>query len=410
MEKYQNKQIQNGEKADNGNEQSINIRDIIFLVLNNWWWFVISVVVCLAVAALLYKQQPKTYTAQGTILVKDQQGGSRSGKNMDAILNSMGMDNSSVSLENEIYLLRSSSLMNQVVQRLRLNYPCERRDFFKKISYFEDAPLALSVVDDRAALERNLAFSIEVTPKGGNKYDYKASKYGKGKTATATFGETVSFDDTLMFIMDTTRFYNKGFEKVTLYMGVYPSLNVARGMLRQLSVSRVDKMASVLSISYQDHNLQRAGMIVDTLIAVYNDDAVEDKNKVAEKTESFIDERIAIISGSLDTVDNRVASIKKGSNLPEIEGSASSLMQLGQRHSEEVNQLETELKLISDIKTYISNPANKEELIPANVGISNSGIQSLIASYISGSGSFEGNSTFSLPTSAFIILMKSTIF
>jgi uncharacterized protein involved in exopolysaccharide biosynthesis len=175
MERYNNKQL-GGENAENENEHSFTIRDLIFMVLNNWWWFVISVFVCFVVAGFYYKSQPKTYSASGTILVRDEGNKiSYSSRNMDAILNSMDMGNVSMSLENEIYMLRSSWLMNQVVQRLKLNYPCERKDLFKKVSYFEDAPLQL-IVHDSAQLERDLNFSIQVTPKANNKYEFKASK------------------------------------------------------------------------------------------------------------------------------------------------------------------------------------------------------------------------------------------
>ena len=109
-----NNQIQNNTEGQQ-QETSINLRDLIFLVLNNWYWFVVSVVVCLGVAALVYKTQPKTFTASGTILVRDNGNKvSYNSRNMDQIMNNMGWDNSNLSLENEIYMLRSSSLMAQV--------------------------------------------------------------------------------------------------------------------------------------------------------------------------------------------------------------------------------------------------------------------------------------------------------
>ena len=72
MENNNNSQIQNtNNTGSNDNEMNINIRDIVFMVLNNWYWFVISVLVCLVAAGFVYKAQPKTFTASGTILVRD---------------------------------------------------------------------------------------------------------------------------------------------------------------------------------------------------------------------------------------------------------------------------------------------------------------------------------------------------
>ena len=286
MENLNRNQIQGatGSEGENGNENSLSIRDLVFMVINNWYWFVVSVVFCLAVAAVFYKTQPKTYSASGTILVRDNGNNVRySSRNMDAILNNMGMDNSNLSLENEIYMLRSSWLMSQVVVRLGLDHSCTRNDLFKKITYFNDAPLKLTV-NDKAAGERELSMNVKVTPRPHNKYEYKASRGATHIEGEAYYSQPINLDDTVQFKVERTTFYNKSFEDVTLNMGIHPVLQLARSMIGRLTVSRVDKMASILSISFSDANQKRANQIVDTLIAVYNDDAVDDKNKVAQKT------------------------------------------------------------------------------------------------------------------------------
>ena len=108
MDNTNNRQIQNN-GGDGENEKTLSIRDLVFLVLNNWWWFVISVVACLIIAGFYYKSQPKTWTASGTILVRDESNNVRyQSRNMDQILSNMGMDNTNLSLENEIYMLKSS--------------------------------------------------------------------------------------------------------------------------------------------------------------------------------------------------------------------------------------------------------------------------------------------------------------
>ncbi|MDY6288390.1 MAG: Wzz/FepE/Etk N-terminal domain-containing protein, partial [Bacteroidales bacterium] len=370
MDNTNNRQIQNN-GGDGENEKTLSIRDLVFLVLNNWWWFVISVVVCLIIAGFYYKSQPKTWTASGTILVRDEGNNVRyQSRNMDQILSNMGMDNTNLSLENEIYMLKSSWLMNQVVNRLGLNHTCSRNDMFKKISYFKDAPLALTLHDGEQA-NRDVKFNIRVKPLANNKYEYRAEKYGKkSETLEAYYSQPVKFDDTLSFTIEKTEFYTNEFENVNLQMGISPSMSMARSMLKSLNIARVDKMASIISITYNDSNRERANQIVDTLIAVYNDDALEDKNKVAQKTESFISERIALISGELDVVDAQVENIKRTSGLGEMTGANTQLLQTGQRLSEQVVALETEMTLISYIKNYVSDPVNKEELIPVNVGIS----------------------------------------
>ena len=381
MSQAQTPAAANGENGEN----TLNLRDIIFLVLNNWYWFVISVLVCLAVAGVYYKMQPKSYSASGTILVRDNDNRRSTGKaNMDAILSNMGMDNSMLSLENEMYMLRSSSLMSQVVRRLGLNHYCTRDDMFRKVTYYKDEPISLEVYDEN--MEREIELHMKVKPTGGNNfnytaYDFHSSRASVLKKGTGTFGHPMNLDDSVVVVISKTKFFNPACEGVDFNIGVSRVYPLARRMIGHLNVSRVDKMASVLSITFEDANSRRANEIVDTLIAVYNDDAVEDKNKVAQKTEQFISDRITLISGELDDVDAQVEHLKRQSQLPETEGAGSALLQTSTRYSEQVVALETELRLIRDMRAYIDNPSNQYELIPVQVGISDAGIQGMISQY-----------------------------
>ncbi|MBR5092582.1 MAG: polysaccharide biosynthesis tyrosine autokinase, partial [Bacteroidales bacterium] len=371
-----NNQVQNTENS----ESSINIRDLVFIVLNNWYWFVISVVVCVIGAAFIYKAQPKSYSAHGTILVRDddnKRGYSKA--NMDAILSNMGMQGSGMSLENEMYMLRSSWLMSQVVSRLDLNHYCNRHDLFRKETYYKDAPVMLVLEDRKEGREASLG--LQVSLKANNKYAYEGVWKEKKIKGEAYYNQPVNLDDTVTFILEKTPRYNDSFEGVKLNVGVRPVWPLARTMIGSLSVSRVDKMATILSISYTDSNPQRANDIVDTLIAVYNDDAVNDKNKVAQKTEEFIAERIALISSELGDVDAEVEQLKKQSNLGDFEGVSGQVLQSVTKYSEQVVQLEVEYRAIEYVKNYVSDPANSEQLLPANVAVSDGATQSMIASY-----------------------------
>ena len=367
-------------------ENTISIKDIIFIVINNWYWFAISVVVCLVIAAFAYKAQPKSYSASGTIMVRDNGKKVYSGGNMDAIFSNLGMDNSSLSLENEIYMLRSSSLMDQVVIRLGLDHPCSRHDLFRKISYYKDAPLYLSATGIGFSPDTtDLEIHIDITPKDNNKYEYKVKninnpQVGKAK-GEAYYNEQVELNGGVTFLVEKTAHYNDNFEDVTLSMAVVPVHRMARNMLKDLQVARADKLASILSITYKDNNPRRANEIVDTLIAVYNYDVVNDKNKVAEKTEQFISERIALISDELSSVDAQVADIKKSAQVPDIDAASGTLVQSATRYGDAVAAAEAELNLIRYLRNYMNDPQNQDNLLPALSGLGDSGIQSMIASY-----------------------------
>ena len=56
-------------------------------------------------------------------------------------------------------------------------------------------------------------------------------------------------------------------------------------------------------------------------------------------------------------------------------------MTSGAKYTEEIMAVETELNMIQFIKEYLNNPTKANSLIPANVGISDAGVQTLITNY-----------------------------
>ena len=56
---------------------------------------------------------------------------------------------------------------------------------------------------------------------------------------------------------------------------------------------------------------KKAEDVINTLIAVYEKDAIDDKRGIAESTGQFIDNRLEIISEELSEVDRNIEKFKK---------------------------------------------------------------------------------------------------
>ena len=370
---------QNG--AQQENENTISLRDIVFLVINNWYWFALSLFVCLVIAGVVYKTKPKVYEYTGTILVRDEINGKGQQRNIDQIFSNM--DVGMHSLENEVYMLKSSLLAKKVVSALDLNKTCERNSFFTKISYFRDRPLDLKVYT-RSAEASEVSIYVEVTPLDMSRYEYlvkSLNRYSVNKKGVAYYTEPVVVTEDVSFTIDKTQFFSNRNFKITYQMAEVPVTATAVQVSKRLAVNRVDKNAAVLSLKYSDNNEARAREVVTAMVDAYNDDAAEDNRAVAEKTEQFVSERIGLISGELEDVDAQVAQLKKEARLPDLQTASGTMLQTGIRYSEEVNSLEAELQMIKAVKSYLVDPNNKDELLPANVVVSNPGVQSMISQY-----------------------------
>ncbi|MBR5784661.1 MAG: hypothetical protein IKY43_05790 [Bacteroidales bacterium] len=375
-------QTNNVRKQGEMEESSIDIRELFFMVINNWWIFLISMFVCGAAAFLFAKMQTPTYEQSAMILVRDEKAGGASAFEGSMVFEDLGMFNKGLVLENEIYILQSSPLMSNVVNRLNLQVTYRTNGVFKKKDLYGENPIHLKMLN-KEGKPNELKMEMDVTALDGENYAYryKISDADEKVEGEAMFGEVVELDNENSFAIETTGFFDDEYIGKEIKVTVTPTYLRAKALLKNLTVSRPDKITGILNLTMKDSNPLRAQRILDTLIEVYNDDAIADKNKIAQNTEDFIVNRIGLISGELEDVDARLATLMKESDITDAAVTANVAVTAGVRYSEQVLEVETELNMVQYMRQHLNDPTKQQDLIPTNVGITDAGVQSLINNY-----------------------------
>ena len=131
----------------------------------------------------------------------------------------------------------------------------------------------------------------------------------------------------------------------------------------------------------QNTSKQRAVDFINCLVAFYNQDANDEKNEVAQKTAAFIEDRIGIINQELGNTENQLADFKQKSGLTDLTSDAQLALQENSKYEQLRIENQTQIRLVEFLRDYIHNPANEEEVIPANVGLKDRDLSSLIDQY-----------------------------
>ena len=155
----------------------------------------------------------------------------------------------------------------------------------------------------------------------------------------------------------------------------------ARAYAARLSVELNDEKSTVVNLSFQDVCIQRAEDVLNTVIAVYNENWVKDKNQIAVSTSMFINERLGVIEQELGHVDENISSYKSENLLPDVQAAASLYMTQSSETNAQILALNTQLAMARYIRNYLTNATSKNQLLPANSGIENPGIEQQIANY-----------------------------
>lgn len=154
---------------------------------------------------------------------------------------------------------------------------------------------------------------------------------------------------------------------------------VAKGYAASLSITPTSKATSVVTVSLQNSNIQRGKDYIDKLLEVYNINANNDKNEVAQKTAEFIDERISIISKELGSTEQELENFKRSAGITDLSSEAQIALTGNAEYEKKRVENQTQINLIMDLLRYMQG--NEYEVLPANVGLQDVGVAGAIDRY-----------------------------
>lgn len=101
----------------------------------------------------------------------------------------------------------------------------------------------------------------------------------------------------------------------------------------------------------------------------------EGQNQVAVSTSLFISDRLAVIEGELGNVDENISSYKSEHLLPDVQAASNLYMAQSSQTSSQILALSTQLSMVRYIRNYLATTAEQNQLLPANSGLENVGIE-----------------------------------
>src|SRR5690606_6857476 len=155
---------------------------------------------------------------------------------------------------------------------------------------------------------------------------------------------------------------------------------VASSYREKVQLSLTDKNSSLIDLTLNDPVKEKARDILDQLILEYNRQAIEDKNLVATNTARFIEDRLAIITQELDSVETGKEEFKESNQLTDIEAESQMFIENISDFNKKRQEVATQLELSNAMLEYI-NSDSQSDLLPANRGMSEAGVNAAIAEY-----------------------------
>ncbi|MEQ3276446.1 GumC family protein [Bacteroides thetaiotaomicron] len=365
------------EKLREAEDKEIDIQELLFKYLIHWPWFVGAVIVCLIAAYVYLYVATPVYNISATVLIKDDKKGGSS--NNVAGLDELGLSGlitSSQSIDNEIEVLRSKTLVKEVVNYLNLYVTYQDDDQIPSKELYKTSPVQVSMIPQEAEnLKKNIVIEMVVQPQGSLDVNVKMEDKEIQKHFEKLPAILPTDQGTLSFFQATDSISSKKNEEVSspvqdvrhITASISQPMNVARGYCENLSIEPTSKTTSVVTLSLKNSSLQRGQDFINQLLEMYNRNTNNDKNEIAQKTAEFIDERIGIISKELGSTEADLETFKRDAGITDLSSDAQIALTGNAEYEKKQVENRTQISLVEDLKKYLGH--NEYEILPSNVGL-----------------------------------------
>lgn len=349
----------------------IDFKKIFNKLLSKWLWFVSSIIICLVIAALYIKFTPPLYQINAQLLVNGAEKGGGGAGQASALMDLGGLVGSKSSVENEVEIIKTRFLMEQVVREMKLNILYYSKSSFAKHELYQP-PFKINIlksVDTIATTE------IKVVKISSNKLKVSSSNFSK----EVFFGEyfnlagvgTVTISAETGIIMNSSD-----------YVVSIQSIDArVSDLMQQLLVDTKNIKVTIMSLGLKYSLPKKGEDILNTLIKRYIQVNLSDKNAIADSTDKFIKERLNIISAELGNVEDKVESFKERNKLADMSEQGRLLVQNTGEFGTELAKAEAQFTIISDLEKYLQDNEKNKRVFPTSLLPSDMVFSGLMSQY-----------------------------
>ena len=264
----------------------LTLQDLLHLCLGNWPWFLLSLAICLGIAEYRILRTVPMYTRTASLLIKEKGKANKSlaadaGTSIDT-----GIFSFSTNIANEVFALQAPDLVLEVVKRLNLDIDYQVDGAFHSHTLY-GSTLPVKVAMDEVSANGTCTFDITFKDDKSmvlSNFRHYGEDVSGGKSLTTAKDKTVKTPVGHITIEATPYFDDTARPGMTIHVSRIPAMAAMGGCCGRLSAELLEEGASIINLRYRDVNTQRAEDVLNTVIAVYNENWVKDKNQIAVST------------------------------------------------------------------------------------------------------------------------------
>lgn len=354
----------------NHDAEGMNILALLRFLASYWKWYILSVTLFLSYFIYNYARTPLVYRRSATVMIR----------NSDNVSETIRLRRSS-SLSSqtngsvEIQQLRTKELMRNVITRINADVSYTIADGLRKKELYLESPVTVSFLD---AAPRS-SFSFMLTLKDDNCIELDGF-FADPNTMLVNLEDTVSTPVGRMIITRTDN-YKQEWMKTPIVVTKYDLESMVNYYQSNLTIFQPKVENPILELVITDKSGLRAADMLYTLINIFNEKSIEEKNRLMVNTSKFISDRLNIIEQDLGSVESKLEMLKAKNEGLDIATAASLYIGDSREYKSENKELENRLQSVSYMIQYLATENQPYALIPNIIGLESPDIEKQITQY-----------------------------
>ena len=355
--------------------KDFNLKELVLKYLRYWYWFVLCFIVFTVIAYVSLRYSVPQYDVSSTIVISQEDNLSEAGL---SVFKDLGLEQSQDKIENEIQILKSKTLIKNVIAKLKLNVQYFYEGRVLDIEEYENPIVTINfLAPDSILYKKGGIFNVRVNSETSFSF---LDKDGK-ELSNHDFGAKVPTSAGDAVLIPNQDYIQNSLGKV-IKIRLVPMRSMVASYRSRLNILRVGQLSSVLQISLRDAVIPKAEDFIDNLVDAYSTRTINNKKETSNKTAQFINDRLQDISEDLSSVDSEAAKYMSQYGITgDVAGSTGRLVDVSTENKRQIAIYETQRLLIQSTMDFLKNKDAKNEVIPSNLGIDDSSISTEIGKY-----------------------------
>ena len=356
-----------------GVHNELNIIAAIFKYVRYWYWFLLSMLVCFFVVKNYLSHTIPVYQSKANIKIIDDS------KNT-FVLPSAGLTSASrskVNLDNQIEVLKSNRLLEQVVKNLNLNTQYFTVGYINNIEIWKNRPFNVQWLGANLDMDfKSFEIEIEIEKNGYLLTSFNGTEINKSFAFNSIQTlNGIPFKIELQVGTALNTFFKRKY--LIKHESVTATVNT---LSKSLTIENKNESSDILTISLAASNKDRSEAVLNEVIKQYDIDGLSDRRLVSEKTIEFVNNRFKSLERELDSIESNKASYKSSNELTFIESDAATATSGKNLANSDVFQTETQIALSKVLEQTVRGD-KKLNLLPTNIGVANSNVNGLLTDF-----------------------------